>query len=234
MKKQNSITLILGGISVVVATVWYLVIFGGNEIVGATAYLFILFSIFVFFGGLAMVQLLLTRKKKFLLSPAFYVLLLYFIVSLALSLLFMLKPVERRNLLIIIQVLLLAITTISLFMMLAAEHSTPSTDFASMEWNDPMREIINKIRALKDDPENQAFKPLLSRLYERSVFIDTSQKLSQDEGLIKGVKDLEIALISRDFSLGDKEAKVSELVEELEGNLKSREYEIRKSPWTKM
>lgn len=234
MKRHNTLTLVLGALSVIAATVWYLVIYIGNEIIGASAYLFLLFAILVFFGGLSMVQLLLTRKKKLFVSPAFYVLLAYLLFSLAISLVFMLKPVERKTLLIVIQVLLLALTTISLFMMLAAEHSTPSTDFASMEWNDPMREIINKIRALKDDPENQPFKELISRLYERSIFLDTSQKMEMDEHLIRGVKDLEIALISRDYALGEKEAKVKEIVDEMEGLLKTREYEIRKSPWNKV
>lgn len=207
MKRQSMIMVILGGLSIILSTVWYLVIYPGNEIVGATGYFFLLFSIIALFGGLSLVQLLLSKKKKFFLSAPFIVLVAYFIISVLLSLIFMIKPVEKKTLLIVIQILLLALATLSLFMMLAAEHSTPITDFKELQWNDPLREAINKIRALKDDPENTPFKELLSKLYERSVFLDTTLKREQDEDLLKGIKGLEITLLTLDYEDWEKRKK---------------------------
>lgn len=233
MKRQSTIMVVLGGISVVAATVWYLVIYRGNEIIGATGYLFLLLSSLLFFGGLGLVQLLLSKKKKFFLSAPFAILLAYFLISMGLSLVFMLKPVEKKTLLIVIQILLLALATLSLFIMLAAEHSTPSTDFSQLQWNDPLREAINKIRALKDDPENTPYREQLIGLYERSVFLDTTLKRTQDEDLLKGIKDLEIILLSLDYDPWQKQERVEATVKVLEQLLKDREYEIRKSPWSK-
>lgn len=233
MKRQSMIMVILGGLSVVLSTVWYLVIYPGNEIVGATGYLFLLLSIILLFGGLGLARLLLSEKKKFFLSTPFIVLVTYFLISVVLSLVFMIRPVEKKTLLIVIQILLLALASLSLFMMLAAEHSTPTTDFKQIQWNDPLREAINKIRALKDDPENTPYKELLSKLYERSVFLDTTLKRVQDEDLLKGIKELEISLLSREYEDWQKREKVEERVLALEELLKEREYDIRKNPWSK-
>lgn len=233
MKKQSMIMIILGGFFIIASTVWYLVIYPGNEIVGATGYVFVLLSIIVSFGGLSLIQLLLSKKKKFFLSAPFIVLVSYFLLSILLSLVFMIKPVEKKTLLIVIQILLLALATLSLFMMLAAEHSTPTTDFKDLQWNDPLREAINKIRALKDDPENTPYKELLSKLYERSVFLDTTLKRSQDEDLLKGIKELQITLLTLDYEDWEKREKVEMRVQRLEDLLKEREYDIRKNPWSK-
>lgn len=234
MKKRNSLTVILAVLALVVATVWYLVIYVGNEVVGATGYLFILFAILVFFVGLSMAQLLLSRKKNFYLSAPFLILLAYGVLAVAISLIFMTRPIERKTLLIVIEVLLLALVALSLFMILAAEHATPSTDYAAVEWNNPMREMINKLRALKDDPENKDYYQYLTRLYERSVFMDTSIKREGDEDLLRAVGELEVILISQDYALGEKEAAVDKASEGLEELLRQREYEIRESPWNRM
>lgn len=233
MKRQSLIMMILGGIFIVLSTIWYLVIYPGNDIVGATGYVFLLLSSIVFFGGLALAQLLLSKKKNIFGSTPFMVLLAYFLISLLLSLVFMLKPVEKKAMLMVIQILLMALAVLSLFLLLAAENSTPSMEFSKIQWNDPLRESINKIRALKDDPENTPYKEILSRLYERSVFLDTSLKREEDEALFKGIKELEITLLSMDYQTWEKQERVEASVKRLEDLLKKREYEIRKSPWTK-
>ena len=234
MKRQNTVIGVLAGLALVAATVWYQVIYPGNEIVGATGYLFILLSILVFFGGLGLAQLLLNKKKNFFQSTTFLLLLAYFALSIAISLIFMIRPVEKRTILIIIEALLLILVVVSVFMMLAAEHATPSTNFTSIEWNDPLRGLINKLRALKDDKENLEFAQGLSKLYQRSIFIDTSQQIEGDDELVKKVNDLEIILVSQDYPLGEKKEAVDRALAELEELLKKREYEIRQRPWNKM
>lgn len=234
MKKQNTIIGVLAGLALIIATVWYLVIYPGNELVGATGYLFILLSILVFFGGIGLAQLLLNKKKNFFQSNTFLILLGYFALSVIISLVFMIKPVEKKTILIIIEVILMVLVGLSMFMLLAAEHATPSTNFSSIEWNDPLRAMINKLRALKDDKENKDFAQGLAQLYQRSIFIDTSQKTEGDEDLVKRVDDLEIILVSQDYPLGEKKDVVNKALAELEELLKNREYEIRQRPWNKM
>lgn len=232
MKKRSLILLSMGAGVLLATTIWYVFLYKVSDVIGLTAYLYLILAELIFFGGLGLVDLLLTSKKRFFLSTPFLILLGYFVLSVAVTLYFMMKPVEKKALFMIVQFLFLAITAMLLFLMLAAERSTPSTRFSEIEWNNPLREATNKMRALKDDPENEPFKRSLVSLYERFIFLDSSLKRQQDEDILRGIKELEILLVSLDYEAEEKKNKVEEKVEEISGYLKQREYDIYETPWS--
>lgn len=232
MKKRSLIILSMGAGVLLATTVWFMFLYEASDVMGFTGYLYLLLAELIFFGGLGLVDIFISTRKKLFLSTPFFILLGYFVLSVAVSLFFMMKPVEKKALFMVVQVLFLAITAMLLFLMLAAERSTPSTRFSEIEWNNPLREATNKIRALKDDPENKAFKSNLISLYERFVFLDSSLKRNQDEDILKGMKELEIVLVSLDYEAEEKRQKVEEKIEDVVKLLKEREYEIRETPWS--
>lgn len=232
MKKRSLIILSMGAGVLLATTVWFMFLYEASDVMGFTGYLYLLLAELIFFGGLGLVDIFISTRKKLFLSTPFFILLGYFVLSVAVSLFFMMKPVEKKALFMVVQVLFLAITAMLLFLMLAAERSTPSTRFSEIEWNNPLREATNKIRALKDDPENEAFKSNLISLYERFVFLDSSLKRNQDEDILKGMKELEIVLVSLDYEAEEKRQKVEEKIEDVVKLLKEREYEIRETPWS--
>ena len=232
MKKRSLIILSMGAGVLLATTVWFMFLYEVSDVMGFTGYLYLLLAELIFFGGLGLVDIFISTRKKLFLSTPFFILLGYFVLSVAVSLFFMMKPVEKKALFMVVQVLFLAITAMLLFLMLAAERSTPSTRFSEIEWNNPLREATNKIRALKDDPENEAFKSNLISLYERFVFLDSSLKRNQDEDILKGMKELEVILVSIDYEAEEKRQKVEEKIEDIVKLLKEREYEIRETPWS--
>lgn len=232
MKKRSLIILSMGAGVLLATTVWFMFLYEVSDVMGFTGYLYLLLAELIFFGGLGLVDIFISTRKKLFLSTPFFILLGYFVLSVAVSLFFMMKPVEKKALFMVVQVLFLAITAMLLFLMLAAERSTPSTRFSEIEWNNPLREATNKIRALKDDPENDAFKSNLISLYERFVFLDSSLKRNQDEDILKGMKELEVILVSLDYEAEEKRQKVEEKIEDVVKLLKEREYEIRETPWS--
>lgn len=232
MKKRSLILLATGGVLLLATTLWYVFSYKVSEVMGLSGYLFLILAELVLFGGLLLVDLLLPTKKNIFLSTPFLILLGYFVLSVGVSLYFMLKPIDKKGLFTVIQVLFLATSSLLLFLMLAAERSTPSIKFTELQWDNPLREGTNRIRALKDDPENEPFKDSLKTLYDRFVFLDSTLKREQDEAILKGIKELEISLVSLDDDAQEKKEKVQKRIAQLEQLLKEREYEIYETPWS--
>ena len=216
----------LSGMVILIATL-LIVLINTRDWSGITAaaFLFMLWSEIVLFGGLIMIERLAARTSQILLRAGGGITVAaYSVITFVVSLVYMLSFKEAARSFFTLQFILLALAAILCMAFFAIGKSTKASNDAVSNSRSFHEDHINRLNILKADPANGAYAATLGSLAEDLRFTDISTVVPVDYEFDTVLLGLERELKHPDENLG--KDKIESLCLTLKGLIAKRKIEV--------